>query len=82
MTENVNWEHEQKLEKASLRLSIPVLFIGGSRDATAPAALGGLVTKTLCDDYTGVIIDSCHWMLREKPNEWMETVIPWLQAKF
>ena len=82
MTENVNWEHEYKLDPVAFRLSIPVLFIGGTRDAPAPAALGELVTKNLCEDYTGVVIDSCHWMLREKPAEWLEIVKPWLLAKF
>ena len=82
MTENVNWEHEQKLATTAFRLSVPVLFIGGTRDATAPAALGELVTKGLCEDYTGVVTDSCHWMPRERPSEWLDIVKPWLLAKF
>jgi soluble epoxide hydrolase/lipid-phosphate phosphatase len=80
MTENVNWEHEKKI--ASFELSIPVLFIGGSRDAACPARLGDLFTRPLCKDYTGVVIDSCHWMLREKPVQWLETVKPWLLSRF
>jgi soluble epoxide hydrolase / lipid-phosphate phosphatase len=60
MTENINWENEQKLAITAFRLLVPVLFIRGTRDATAPAALGELVTKGLCKDYTGVVIDSYH----------------------
>jgi soluble epoxide hydrolase/lipid-phosphate phosphatase len=82
MTENVNWEHEQKLVPKGFKLSIPVLFIGGSRDAPCPAPLGELITKQLCEDYTGIVIDSSHWMPREKPAEWLEIVKPWLVAKF
>lgn len=82
MTENVNWKHEQKLAITAFKLSIPVLFIGGTRDAPAPAALGELVTRGLCENYTGVVVDSCHWMLREKPDEWLDIAKPWLLAKF
>ncbi|EHK21914.1 uncharacterized protein TRIVIDRAFT_53318 [Trichoderma virens Gv29-8] len=82
MTENAHWNHEQNLAPENFRLDIPVLFIGGLRDAPAPAALGDLVTKPLCHDYTGKVIDSGHWMLREKPEEWLETVKIWLEAKF
>jgi soluble epoxide hydrolase/lipid-phosphate phosphatase len=82
MTENTHWEHEQRLPAEAFRLSIPVLFIGGARDAPAPAVLGNLATKPLCENYTGTIVDSGHWMLREKPTEWMEAVQPWLQANF
>jgi soluble epoxide hydrolase / lipid-phosphate phosphatase len=82
MTENAHWEHEQRLVPASFKLTIPVLFIGGSRDAPAPAALGDLATKPFCTDYTGKVIDSGHWMLREKPEEWLVTLLDWLKAKF
>lgn len=82
MTENIHWEHEQKIPQTAFKLKIPVLFIGGSRDAPAPAALGQLATKPLCEDYTGIVIDSAHWMLRERPAEWTEAVTGWLKSKF
>lgn len=80
MTENTHWAHEKALTPEQFKLSIPVLFIGGARDAPAPAALGDLVTKPLCEDYTGKVIDSGHWMLREKPAEWQAAVKDWLQS--
>lgn len=80
MTENRHWNHEKKI--SSFQLSIPVLFIGGARDAPSPAALGDMVTKPLCEDYTGTVIDSGHWMLREKPEEWFAAVKGWLERKF
>lgn len=82
MTENAHWEHEKHLPASAFNLSIPVLFIGGARDAPAPAILGELATKPLCEDYTGVVIDSGHWMLREKPDEWLNVVSKWLLSKF
>jgi soluble epoxide hydrolase/lipid-phosphate phosphatase len=82
MTENVHWQHEKSIPQASFQLTIPVLFIGGARDAPAPAALGQLATKPLCADYTGAVIDSAHWMLREKPAEWTKAVTEWLKGKF
>lgn len=82
MTENSHWHHEQKLPASAFTLSIPVLFIGGARDAPAPALLGQLVTKPLCEDYTGVVIDSAHWMMRERPAEWIDAVTKWLHSKF
>lgn len=82
MTENTHWNHEKTLDAARFKLTIPVLFIGGARDAPTPAVLGDLVTKPLCADYTGAVIDSGHWILREKPDEWLVAVKGWLQDKF
>lgn len=82
MTENAHWEHEKNLKPEAFKLSIPVLFVGGARDAPAPAVLGNLATKPLCENYTGTVIDSGHWMLREKPTEWLDAVKPWIQANF
>lgn len=82
MTTNTHWTHEQKLDASVFKLPIPVLFIGGARDAPAPAILGQLATKPLCEDYTGTVVDSGHWMLRERPGEWMEVVKAWLSEKF
>lgn len=82
MTEDSHWNHEQNIPAAAFHLTIPVLFIGGSRDVPAPSILGQLVTKPLCSDYTGTVIDSAHWMLREKPQEWIDAVTEWLKAKF
>lgn len=82
MTENAHWNHEKTLNAARFKLTIPVLFVGGARDAPAPAAAGDLVTKPLCADYTGTVIDSGHWILREKPEEWLVAVRGWLQDKF
>lgn len=77
-----DWNYEKALDAAQFKLSIPVLLIGGARDAPAPAALGALVTKPLCENYTGKVIDSGHWMLREKPEEWLATVQDWLKTQF
>ncbi|KAK5996482.1 Cytosolic epoxide hydrolase 2-like protein [Cladobotryum mycophilum] len=81
-TEHTHWNHEQNLADDVFKLAIPVLFIGGSHDAPAQAALGDLLTKPLCEDYTGKVLDAGHWILREKPEEWLETVEAWLKAKF
>lgn len=82
VTENTHWDHEQKIPAEAIKLTVPVLFIGGARDPVAPAILGELVTKQLCVDYTGKVVDSAHWILREKPEEWLETVEAWLKEKF
>jgi soluble epoxide hydrolase/lipid-phosphate phosphatase len=82
MTTNAQWEHEQHIPASAFKLSIPVLFLGGSRDAPAPAVLGELATKPLCADFTSVVIDSGHWMLREKSDDWLDAVTKWLTSKF
>lgn len=82
MMENTHWSHEKKLTADAIRIKVPALFLGGARDAPAPAVLGDLAMKPLCDDYTGVTIDSAHWMLRERPQEWLENVQDWVQKKF
>jgi soluble epoxide hydrolase / lipid-phosphate phosphatase len=82
MTENTHWAHESKLLSDAFKLQMPVLFVGGKRDAVAPAVLGDLATKPLCSDYEGVVLDCGHWVLREKGEEWGDVVRAWVGRKF
>lgn len=83
-TAELNFEDERefstRLEEGKLNFEMPVLFIGGRRDAALPPALAGGMDKyfkSLVKDE----VDASHWALWEKPMEVNAIISEWLAGK-
>jgi len=77
----LNFEDEKdfvvQMQQSKFRFEMPVLFIGGKRDAALPPALAGGMEKWFRALVKGEV-DASHWALWERPTEVNDLIKEWL----
>jgi soluble epoxide hydrolase/lipid-phosphate phosphatase len=80
MTENNHYEVEKSIPPESLKVNVPMLFIGCTNDPVCPLELIRIPeSQGLLPDLTVKEIESGHWATMEKPTEVEETFRQWLK---
>ncbi|MBE3048635.1 alpha/beta hydrolase [Candidatus Bathyarchaeota archaeon] len=80
-TGRINIDDEAELVERgrdSLRLKMPVLFVAASRDVAVPPAMSASMDKWV-ENLTRAEVDTSHWAMWEKPEEFNGHVKAWLE---
>ena len=79
---NINWEAEKEIPQDQLKLNIPVLFIGSTRDAVGLTQYIHLPQKAgLLPDLQIEEIDAGHWQTFENPSAGGPIIESWLKER-
>ncbi|KAG9240640.1 epoxide hydrolase [Calycina marina] len=73
----LNFEDEKQFAQAKFKFEMPVLFVGGTRDAALPPALSSGMEKWFRSLTRGEV-DASHWALWEKPADVNQYLVEWL----
>ncbi|WQF79204.1 Putative alpha/beta hydrolase-1, epoxide hydrolase [Colletotrichum destructivum] len=83
MRTGVQAEADRKIAEEAKTVRVPVLYWGGKRDFVCrPEILQLSIDAGLLPDVKSVTRDGGHWALLEKPDEFGQDVLKWLQETF
>ncbi|CAG7565879.1 unnamed protein product [Fusarium equiseti] len=78
---NVQSKSDKKISEDAKTVNVPALFWGGEQDFVCrPAALQDSIDAGLLPDVKSVVRQGGHWALLEKPEEFGEDVLQWLES--
>lgn len=83
MTGGVQDQADKNIAPENIKINVPFLFFCGQRDYVCrPELLQMSLDAGLIPDCQRVVVDSGHWAHLDKPKEFGEALVGWLEEKF
>ncbi|KAK1973508.1 Alpha/Beta hydrolase protein [Colletotrichum cereale] len=83
MASGIQAEADKNVAEEAKTVKVPVLYWGGTRDFVCrPEMLQKSIDDGLLPDVKSVTRDGGHWACLEKPDEFGQDVVGWLQERF